>query len=152
MLLFLLLHVWSLRWARVSATCVKISIRILYVKFLYIVWLLVCVLTVLGVSCFFLFFVACLVLECLLDWTGSSSIIWFCRSLLYTSCIISNIGLWVSMYVSFICNPSLLILYIYIYIYPVCSGAFLFSPLFKTFVVLVIFPYVCPVFNICFKL
>jgi hypothetical protein len=69
--ILLLLHVWPLRYARLSVTCVKISIRIFVCKVLYIMWLLLCVLTVLGVSCSFLFFVTCLILECLfagLDW------------------------------------------------------------------------------------
>jgi hypothetical protein len=37
----------------------------------------------------------------------------FCCYLLFNSCITSNIELWVSMYVSFICSLSLLILHIW---------------------------------------
>jgi hypothetical protein len=57
-------------------TCVcnvwRFLLEFLYAKFLYIVWLLVCVFTVLGVSCSLLFFFACFVLELLLGWTDSS--------------------------------------------------------------------------------
>jgi hypothetical protein len=66
--ILLLLHV-SLRCARMSVTCVNIFLlELLYVKFLCIMWLLVGVLTVLGVLCSLLFFVACLVLNAC--WVG----------------------------------------------------------------------------------
>jgi hypothetical protein len=88
----LLLHMWSLRCAHMYVTW-RFLLEFLYVKFLYIMWLLVCVLTVLGVSCsLFFFFIACFVLECLLGWTGSSFIMWVCCYLLFTSCIISGCG------------------------------------------------------------
>jgi hypothetical protein len=54
------------------------------------------------------------------------------------------------MYVSFMCNLSLLILYIYC-IYDlslICPNVFLFY--FITSIVSVIVPYVCPVFSIWF--
>jgi hypothetical protein len=85
----------------------------------------------------------------LLSWTGSSFYNVFCRCLLFNSCITSNIELWVSMYVSFISNLSLLVLYI-CGISLVCSDIS-FVSVFKTFLVLVILPYACPVFNICFE-
>jgi hypothetical protein len=65
--------------------------------FVYSLWLL-CLLSSASLSCGSF-------LECFteLDWSFLF-IMRFCRYLSFISCIILNIGLWVSMYVSFICN------------------------------------------------
>jgi hypothetical protein len=54
-------------------------------------------------SCSLSCYVPCLVFNCLLSWTGFCNV---CRYLVFSSCITSNIGLYVLMYVSFICIPS----------------------------------------------
>jgi hypothetical protein len=72
-----------------------------------------------------------------------------CFCLVSISYNISNIGLCVSMYVSFICNLFLLILCM---LYR--SNVFMCFPFFSVFmtsIVSVIFPYVCPVFNMWFE-
>jgi hypothetical protein len=117
--------------ARVSVACVKTFIRISVCEVLCVVWFLVCVLTVVSALCSVLLCCSLCVplFSVSLDLTGSFFIMCFCCYLLRTSCIILNIGLRVSMYVSFICNPSLLILYIYIYIYIILY----FSSVFRCF-------------------
>jgi hypothetical protein len=74
----------------------------------------------------------------------------FGRYLLFKSGITSNIGLRISMYMSFICNPSLLVLYLW-YFFSVlkCFFLFFFSA-FSIFVALSYIP-VCPVFNMWFE-
>jgi hypothetical protein len=66
-----------------------------------------------------------------------------CCQLVFTSCSALNIGLCVSMFVSFICNLILLILYMWYF--PVCFKCFLHALTMST--VSVIVPYLCPVFN-----
>jgi hypothetical protein len=73
----------------------------------------------------------------------------FCHYLLFNSCITSNIGLWGSMYVSFICSLSLLILHIWYFSH--VFRCFPFFSVFKIFVESAILPYVCLVFNIWFE-
>jgi hypothetical protein len=79
-----------------------------------------------------------------------SFIMCLCRYLWFNSCITSNIGLWVSMYVSCICNPYLLRLYTHM-VFLQCITMFSFFSIFTTFIMLVILPYSCPVFHIWFE-
>jgi hypothetical protein len=114
------------------------------------VWLLVGVLTVLGVFCFLLFSVACLVLHACWVCLIPPFKFRLCRSLLFSPCIISNIGLWVSMHASFICIPFFSS-YIYIQYLSSVFRCLPFLCVFKAFIVSVILPYVCSVFNMCFE-
>jgi hypothetical protein len=72
-----------------------------------------------------------------------------CFYLVSISCNTSNIGLCVSIYVSFMCSLFLLILCMWY-----CSNVFTWFPFFCVFmmsIVSVIFQYVCPVFNTWFE-
>jgi hypothetical protein len=74
-----------------------------------------------------------------------------CIYLVSISCNISNIGLCVSIYVSFMCKLFLLILCMW---YRSNVRVFICFPFFSVFmmsIVSVIFPYVCPVFNMWFE-
>jgi hypothetical protein len=73
----------------------------------------------------------------------------FCRYLLFNFYITSTIVLWVSMCVSFICNPCLLVLHIW-YISSVFSCLPFFS-VFDTFIMFVVLQYACPMFNTWFE-
>jgi hypothetical protein len=131
-------HVWNF---------IKIFV---YVQFLCDVWLLI-LCTHCGYCVCFLWLVWLRVLSWILHWVGLVLlfIVCFCRYLSFISCITSNIGLWVSMYVSFICSPSILVLYIWYF-----SSVFRCLPffsVFKTFIMSTILPYVCPVFSMWFE-
>jgi hypothetical protein len=71
-----------------------------------------------------------------------------CHYLVFSSCITSNIALYVSLYVLFIVVP----LYLFIYmLFLYCVQMFFFFSVFKTFIVLVMLPYAYLVFNIIFE-
>jgi hypothetical protein len=108
------------------------------------------------VSCDYLFvylpelvccvFLRALFLNVFLSWTGYSFYDVFLSLSVVYSCVTSNIGLWVSMCVSFIFNPSLLVLYTW-YFSNVFRWFHCFS-IFTTFIASVILPYAWPMFNI----
>jgi hypothetical protein len=68
-----------------------------------------------------------------------------CCCLVLHSCSVSNIALHMSIYVSFMCSLSLLILCIRYF-----SKVFMCFSVFIMFIVSVIHPYVCPVFSMWF--
>jgi hypothetical protein len=78
-----------------------------------------------------------------------SFIVCMCHYLVFISCSVSNIRLYASVFASFMCNPFLLVLCMWYF-----SSVFRCFPILFiliTFVVLIILPCACPVFNIWFE-
>jgi hypothetical protein len=72
-----------------------------------------------------------------------------CCYLVFNYCTVSNIGLYMSIYLSFICSLSLLVLCMWYF--SNVFRCFPFSSGFMMSTVSVILPYVCPVFSMRFE-